>query len=166
MVHSLVNGNTIHTLSQSTYTSKIDSWALAHCLGHFLNTTTSMMRYRAGASHRTLIYKRPSRSMLLSSLCISPQQLFNFKGGGNSQGLCGKVRRGGGGGCPGSRIKKKLLGSLETNLNLVKNLINSRISLTNQLASSFWTEMKERRGGMWGWTGGCVCIWTSSLSPE
>lgn len=38
------------------------------CSGHFLNTTTPVMRYRAGTSHHTEIYKRPSRSMLPSTV--------------------------------------------------------------------------------------------------
>lgn len=132
------------------------------------------MRYRAGASHRTLIYKRPSRSTPPSSLCISPQQLFNFE-------RRGEFTRAGGEeeeekeeeevkseSCPGKRILKKVLRSLQANLNLEENQINSRIGLTNRiktrleyakhLTKSFWKEMKKRgRVGCWGGVGFAAC---------
>lgn len=77
VVHSLVNSNGTLTLTQSVHTYQIDSWASVHCSGHFLNTTLSMMRYRAGTSHCTLIYKRPSRST--PACCVVHLQPFNFE---------------------------------------------------------------------------------------
>lgn len=151
MVHSLVNRNPIHTCTKHVHL-QIDSWALAHCSGHFLNTTTPMMRYRAGASHRTLIYKR-------LRACCHPRSVFHrhsfssLRGEENSQGLGGKVW---GSSKEEKHKKNKLLGSLPTKVNLEENVINSRMGLTNQIKhiwicqvtdKQFLERDEEKRGG-------------------
>ena len=103
------------------------------------------MRYRAGPSHCTLIYKRPSHRTLPSSLCIStPQRFSSEEGRGSHKGLGGKVR-----GCPGRRSKtKQVLGSSATNLNLKENQFYSRITSTSSI-KNLWilpTALKKRNG--------------------